>query len=358
MHQNTRNGVSPYQRIKNWHPDIKLPGTPVHSIDMHTGGEPLRVIWSGAPALTAQNILESRAEMQSRHDHFRTALMWEPRGHADMYGAMILPPERPDSAFGVLFLHNAGYSTMCGHATLALTKLACTLDWIDLAEPETTFFIDAPCGQVKCSAGIHEGQVVSCAFENVPSFAAALDAEVMLTDGTLVRYDLAYGGAFYAVVDSRQFGVSVDPKNAGYFIQKGLEIKQAVKAQSQLITHPFADELSFLYGTIFTEPSSLPEVHSRNVCMFANGEIDRSATGSGVSARAAILLARGDTNVGSAIRIQSIIGTEMTVEIVRTQPYGPHDAIIPKVSGNAWITGQHTFFIDPDDPLKNGFLLK
>ena len=348
-----------YDRIRHSFHNLKVDGHHmVHCVDMHTGGEPLRVILSGTPPIIAQTVLDHRRIMREEYDDFRTSLMWEPRGHADMYGAVIIPPERRDSAFGVLFLHNDGYSTMCGHATIALGKLAVEMGWIQAEEPVTRFRIDAPCGQLTCMVRVKKGTVEHAAFVNVPSFVSELDAETTLEDGSTVKYDLAYGGAFYAFVDAEQFGVPILPGNTHFFIEKGKEIKAAVSRTSDRIVYPGNSEMSFLYGTIFVGPSENEGVHSRNVCMFADGEIDRSPTGSGVSARAAIHHARAEFETGKKYRIESIIGSTMDVEVLdMTTVPGDRPAIIPKVSGKAWITGQHTFLIHPDDPWRDGFLL-
>lgn len=330
----------------------------IETIDMHTGGEPLRVILNGMPELKAESVLEARGIMQDMHDHLRTALMHEPRGHHDMYGLMLLPPERPDSAFGVLFMHNAGYSTMCGHATIAIARLAVEQGWVPATPPETHFNIDAPCGQIRCFVRSNGQQVLSVAFENVPSFVVAPDQSVELDSGEPVSYDLAYGGAFYAYVDAAQFGVEIMPENTRFFIDKGMEIKRAVASQSSLIVHPAEPELGFLYGTIFIEPSPTEGTHSRNICIFADGEVDRSPTGSGISGRAAINHMRGEMDINQPITIESVIGSTMTVEVVRQVRFGSREAVIPRVSGKAWVTGQHRFVIDPDDPFKDGFLLK
>ncbi|MFG0257654.1 MAG: proline racemase family protein [Phycisphaerales bacterium JB043] len=325
---------------------------------MHTGGEPLRVVLGGGPRLEAESVLGARREMMERHDGFRTRLMWEPRGHADMYGALLLPPERGDSDFGVLFLHNEGYSTMCGHATIALGKLAVLMGWVDTHDGRGEVRIDAPCGQltvdVVCDAN---GAPSRVGFLNVESYVVSLDNKLTLSDGRVVGYDLAFGGAYYAYVDSEQLGLRLVPESFAEIVRVGRAMKREV-VRTQTIEHPFEEDLGFLYGTIFIEPSDTSGVHSRNVCVFAEGEVDRSPTGSGVSGRAAIHHARGELSVGEAIRIESLIGSTMDVCIDHEKRFGPHDAVVPRVYGDAWITGFHDFVIDPDDPFADGFVLR
>ncbi len=326
-------------------------------VDMHTGGEPLRVVLNGAPPLGAGSILACRRMMMEQYDHFRKLLMWEPRGHADMYGCLLLPPERAGSDFGVLFMHNEGYSTMCGHATLAIAKLALLMEWVAPQQPLTTLKIDAPCGQLTAHCETKEGKPGPVCFDNVPAFVQALDQQVQLPGGPALHYDLAFGGAFYAYVDARQLGLSLSAENYQEIIRLGREIKAAV-AQTLPMAHPTEPELNFLYGTIFIEPSDKAGIHSRNVCVFADGEVDRSATGSGVSGRAAIHFARGELKPGQRMAIESITGSVMEVELRSAVKFGPYGAVIPRVYGDAWVSGFHEFVLDEEDIFPQGFLLR
>ena len=235
------------------------------TIEMHTGGEPLRVITSGYPAAGNRSVFEYRNLLKSEFDHFRTALMFEPRGHADMYGCVLMPPQKNDSDFGVLFMHNEGYSTMCGHATIALAKLAVEMGWIELIEPITEFKIDAPCGQLRCFAHIKDGEVVTTSFLNVPSFVVSEGSIIDLPGFGKIKYDVAYGGAFYAFVDADDLGISMTTDNYRNLIEIGMDIKRAVSQTNKEIKHPYEPDLSFLYGTIFTGKGHSADAHSRNV---------------------------------------------------------------------------------------------
>lgn len=329
----------------------------IKTVDMHTGGEPLRVVIEGLPKIEANSILEFRQKFLNEYDNFRKKLMFEPRGHADMYGLIPLPPEREDSDFGVLFIHNEGYSTMCGHATIAIAKLAVVLNWIDKKAPLTTMKIDAPCGQLEAFVEIENDEIKKVYFDNVPSFAVDLEQTVQLPNNEIIKYDLAYGGAFYAYVDAKQVNLELNDKNYKKLIEKGMEIKHAVMAQRK-IEHPFETDLSFLYGVIFIDESPNAHFHSRNVCIFADGEVDRSATGSGVSGRAAIHHARNELTIGENIEIESITGSTMTVQIQKEVMFGQYKAIIPRVSGDAWIHGFSEFYFDEKDIFPNGFFLR
>jgi trans-L-3-hydroxyproline dehydratase len=329
----------------------------INSIDAHSEGEPLRIITGGFPALEGDTILQKRQFAKDKYDHLRTSLMWEPRGHADMYGCIITTPVIQEADFGILFLHNEGYSTMCGHGIIAVTKVVLETGMFPVETPLTTIKIDTPAGLVTAFARIENGNVGSVYFHNVPSFVVELDAIIDVPDLGRLRYDLAFGGAFYAFVKAGDVGLECKPENFRALIEKGMAIKRAIM-KTRIIRHPFENDLNFLYGTIFIDSSQSKDADSRNVCIFAKGEVDRSPTGTGVSARMAIHHARGEIGIGEAMVIESIIGSKFTVSVKKVTRFGEYSAVIPEVEGKAYITGKHEFIIDPDDPLKNGFLLR
>lgn len=341
--------------IPEWHPPARW--TRITTIDCHTEGEPLRVITGGFPELKGDSILARRRYAQENLDHLRTALMWEPRGHADMYGAILTPPVSPQADFGVLFIHNEGYSTMCGHGIIGVVTVTLETGMMPAVEPETVVSIDSPAGLVTAHARVSDGRVKSVRFHNVPSFVVALDETAEVAELGVIRYDLAFGGAFYAYVDAREVGLSCTATDFRRLIDSGMAIKRAIAA-SRTIAHPFEDDLGFLYGTIFIGPPELKGSQSRNVCVFAEGEVDRSPTGTGVSARLAIHYSRGVIGIDQPIVIESIIGTRFTGRVVGTTRFGGYEAVIPEVEGSAHITGRHEFFIDPDDELRFGFILR
>ena len=343
------------ERIKN--SVVTNTAMKIKTIDMHTGGEPLRVIIDGYPKILGNTILEKRNYVKENLDHLRTFLMFEPRGHADMYGVLLVEPENEDSDFGVLFMHNEGYSTMCGHATIAITKLAVELGWVEITKPITHIKIDAPCGQLNSFAKINEkGEVTSVSFQCVPSFVVALNEEVKVEDIGDIKYDLAYGGAFYAYVNADDISLSLNKNNYDKIITYGKKIKQSIIKNKNNIKHPFEEDLSFLYGVIFITNSK--NHHSKNVCVFANGEVDRSPTGSGVSGRAAIHYAKNELLFEETITIESILETNFDVKVISQTVFGNLKAVIPEVTGTAFITGEHTFLIDSNDNLKYGFFLR
>ncbi|NPD84052.1 proline racemase [Lentimicrobium sp. L6] len=338
-----------YQPPKNW--------LNIKTIDLHTGGEPLRVLYDGIPELKGNSILEKRRYFKENWDHIRTGTMFEPRGHADMYGAFITEPITEHADFGTFFIHNEGYSTMCGHAIIALTKLVFDTELIEKEGNEPELIIDAPPGLIRSKAFRKNGKVEKVSFLNVPSFLLLRDKEVQVEGIGKVKFDVAYGGAFYAFVDADELGIGMLEENYNQLIDWGRKIKHAVMKNFD-IKHPFEEDLSFLYGTIFTGKAQKPVHHSRNICIFADGEVDRSSTGSGVSARAALHHAKGELEEGQKITIESILGTTMDVEIKELTSYGPYKAVVPEVSGTAHITGQHEFYFDPEDPLREGFIFR
>ena len=329
----------------------------ITSLDCHTGGEPLRIITGGLPELMGNSILERRRFMKEHYDHLRTALMWEPRGHADQYGAILISSTLPEADFGVIFMHNEGYSTMCGHAIIALTKVVLETGMFEKTEPVTTLKIETPAGLITSYANIINGKVIDVRFRNVPSFILLQDQSVFVEGLGNVKFDVAYGGAFYAFVKSEDAGVTMNADNYRELIKKGMAIKQAVMKDFE-IKHPFETDLSFLYGTIFYGDPFDKNSDSRNVCIFAEGEVDRSPTGTGVSARMALHYFKGEIEMNEEFVIESILSSKFTGKVIEETSYGSYKAVIPEVKGNAFISGKCEFYIDPEDEFKNGFILR
>src|SRR5262249_1781012 len=240
---------------------------------------------------------------------------------------------------------------------IGFTTVALETGMFPMTEPETTLKIDTPAGLVTARGRVSDGRVKSVYFHNVPSFVLELDAVVEAQGLGRVRYDLAFGGAVFAYVKVEDVGLTCSPEDYRRLIEAGMMIKRAVAA-GRAIPHPFEEDLSFLYGVIFIGPASDARRHSRNVCVFAEGEVDRSPTGTGVSGRLAIHHARTEIGAGEAIVIESVIGSQFKGSVVKTTTFGRYDAIIPEVEGTARITGRHEFLIDPGDELRSGFLLR
>ena len=329
----------------------------IRVMDAHTGGEPFRVIVDGFPELKGKTILERRRYAKEHYDHLRTALMWEPRGHADMYGCILTEPVTPDADFGILFIHNEGFSTMCGHGIIGVVTVVLETGILPMVSPVTKIKIDSPAGLITAFAHIENNHVKSVSFLNVPSFVAALDEVIDVPELGKVRYDLAFGGAFYAVVKAVDVGLTCGPRDYRLLIENGMAIKRAIM-KNRPIKHPFEEDLGFLYGTIFIGPPTQEGSHSQNVCIFADGEVDRSPTGTGVSARLAILHRRGEIKRDQSVVVESILGSKFIGKVVEEMSFGPHAAIIPEVAGQAHIIGRNELWINPNDPLTYGFILR
>lgn len=332
---------------QNWHRLV--------TIESHTGGEPFRVVIEGLPEIPGRTVLERRRYAIDNLDWLRQATMLEPRGHADMYGGWPGPPASEDGDLSILFTHNEGFSTMCGHGIIALSKVVIETGMVPATGPETALAIDTPAGRIDSVSSVTEGRVNSTRFRNVASFAPVLDGGVLVDGLGEVRYDLAFGGAFYVFVDATPLGVSLD--DAATLIDAGRRIKKAVVANQEIV-HPDDPDLAFLYGVIFTGPPEGRDAHSRNVCVFADGEIDRSPTGTGVSARLALLHARGESLSEGDFVVESIVGSRFTGRIAAVTTVGSHPAVIPEVEGSAHITGRNEIWIDPEDALGSGFFLR
>ncbi len=341
--------------MKTWTPPDQW--LRITSFDAHAAGEPLRIITEGFPSLPGKTILEKRRYAREHWDHLRKALMWEPRGHADMYGCILTEPVTEDGTLGVLFMHNEGFSTMCGHAIIALTCVLPEAEIIELSEDSPEIRFDTPAGRVTASAQRISGRVVNATFRNVPSFVYALDQTVTIPGLGPVRYDVAYGGAFYAFCRAEEMDLKLRPEEFGRLIDLGMRIKHAVQ-DALTIRHPVEPDLGFLYGTIFYGPPEDADHFSRNVCIFAEGEVDRSPTGTGVSARAALHYSRGEIGLRESFVVESILGTSFTGRVIDVCRFGPYPAVVPEISGRGFITGRSEFFLDPEDPLAHGFIFR
>jgi proline racemase len=329
----------------------------IKTIEAHAAGEPLRIIIDGLPSIPGRTILERRNYLKTNLDHLRTALVWEPRGHADMYGAILCEPTSAGSDVGVIFLHNEGYSTMCGHGVIALVTVLLETGMLEKDGDHPVVKLDTPAGLVTATAHRGSDRVREVSFQNVPSFVYLSDQQVEVPALGKVRFDIAYGGAFYAFVAAEELGVNLQADDFRQLIDLGVRIKKAVM-DSMPIRHPFEDDLSFLYGTIFVGKALSPQHHSRNVCIFADGEVDRSPTGTGLSARAAIHYFKNQLAIDEPFTVESIIGTCFTGKVLNTVKYGDYQAVLPEVTGSANIVGMSQWLLDPVDALRDGFILR
>lgn len=332
---------------------------PLSVIDMHTGGEPVRIVTGGYPAVPPGTILEKRAWVRDNLDHLRKILIFEPRGHYDMYGVLLVEPDLPGADLAVLFMHNEGYSTMCGHAVIALGRYAVDKGIVTAQEPVTTVNIECPCGMVVASVEVNGGKAGAVSFESVPAFLFARNAEIDLAGFGAVAFDIAYGGAFYALADCRQFGLEFGRDRARDFVDAATALTEKLKAELPL-SHPDAADLAFLYGTILDDGGDGSDgAATRNICVFADAEVDRSPTGSGVTARLAAMHAKGLIAEGEMRLFESIVGSQFTGQVARqTRLADGTPAIVARVGGQAFYSGKAEFTVEDDDPLGGGFLVR
>ena len=337
----------------------------IRTIDAHTAGEPLRLVVDGWPAPQGATMLAKRAWAATHLDHLRRSIMLEPRGHADMYGALLTEPVSPGAHAGVLFMHNAGWSTMCGHGVIAVTTIAVErgLMWDAGASGvggAIELVLDVPAGPVWATArsSTVDGRtrVDEVSFRNVPSFVLAAGVPMQI-GGRPFTVDVSFGGAFYAIVDAEAAGLSIDVAKLPELKRTGMAIAREVERLLKVV-HPNEPGLSGIYGTIFTAPAQTVGAHLRNVTVFADAEVDRSPCGSGTAAVMAVLdemgvLAAGEGD-GTFVH-ESLIGTCFRGLIAGRTRVGGFPAIVPEIAGSAWITGEHTFLVDADDPLRGGF---
>jgi proline racemase len=328
------------------------------TIDMHTAGEPVRIIVEGHPELVGATILEKRRDAQEHYDHIRRRLMLEPRGHPEMYGVIPTKPSHPGADLAVLFTHNSGYSTMCGHATIAIGRWAIEHGIVTpkgedaLAE----FTLECPCGPVRILAQ-REGKLVRrVEFDSVPAFASLLDGKVITKDFGTVTYDIAYGGAFYAILPASRLGLSMFDTTLRDLIAVATDFTAQLRREVA-ITHPSEPDLSFLYGTILTCDAAPDDPVSHNLCIFGEGQVDRSPTGSGVTARVALDHAKGLMKPGVRRAYKGLSGDPFSGEMVGEARAGSHKAVIVRVGGQAFYSGTATFTVEPDDPLRDGLAL-
>lgn len=328
----------------------------ITTIDSHTAGEPLRIITAGFPLIKGDTILEKRRYVLEHYDHLRKFLMLEPRGHSGMYGCLVTPPVTEDGDFGVLFMHNEGYSTMCGHGIIAITKVAIETGMVLPKEGEQIVKIDSPAGRVTAKALVEGGLVKNISFANVPSFVYAEKLMIPVDGIGEVSVDIAFGGAFYAFVEAADLGVKIIPDQMDELVRLGMKIKYKVMDTLD-VRHPLEPELCGIYGTIITDPVEVKgkQLISKNVTIFADGQIDRSPTGTGTSARIPLLLNRGIMDETMELINYSVIDTVFTGTIESATQIGSISGVIPVISGNAQIMGFNRLVLEPGDPLPEGF---
>ena len=333
-----------------------LAGIRIEAVDYHTAGEPFRIVVAGVADVLGATMLDKRRFAQEHLDEVRKLLVFEPRGHADMYGCFVTDPVDDDGDLGVLFFHNAGFSTACGHGTIALVTWALETGRLDANGTTPRVIVDAPSGRLETWSVYRDGDVASVRFRNVPSFVFARNIVVTI-GGRTITCDISYGGAFYASVDVSLLGLAVTAEHLSELIALGRAIKSAIEATTDIV-HPLEPELRDVYGVIFYETLGTDPLTQRNVTIFADGEVDRSPCGSGTSARLALLDDSGELPRGEELVHHSILDTVFTARVSGDIIAADLPAVITEVEGSAYRTGSHVFELEPSDPLGTGFILR
>lgn len=329
----------------------------INAVDSHTMGEPTRIVTGGIPAIPGKTMLDKKMYLEENLDHFRSGIMLEPRGHNDMFGAIITSPISEEADLGVIFMDGGGYLNMCGHGTIGTMTVALETGIIPMVEPITKVVLEAPAGLVRGDVAVKNGRVQDVSFENVPSFLYKQDVEIEVPEIGKVTLDIAFGGSFFAIVSAKKLGVEVKPANIQKLNKLGMKIRDIVNDTIK-IQHPELSDIDTVdLVEIYDEPTH-PEANYKNVVIFGQGQVDRSPCGTGTSAKMATLYAKGMLKEGETFVYESILGTLFKGRIVGKAKVGDIDAIIPEITGSAYITGFNQLVFDSADPLNDGFILR
>lgn len=326
------------------------------AIDTHTAGEPTRVVVAGVPFLSGATMAEKRRQLWEEHDFVRTTLMHEPRGHADMFGAILTAPAHPKADLGVVFMDTEGYLAMCGHGSLGVVAVALETGLVPRHEPQTEVLMDTPAGLIRAHARVENGRIRQIAIQNVPSFLYRADVELRLPFSDSLRVDIAFGGNFSALVPAEKLGLQVQLTHLPDLVRWGTAIREAANEQLAVV-HPTMPHIRAVDLVEIYEDWDGPEAGCRNVVIFGQGQVDRSPCGTGTSAKMAALYASGRLALLQPFISESIIGTRFVGRLLRQEQVADLMAVVPEIAGNAYVTGFQHFVVDADDPLKDGFLL-
>ena len=325
------------------------------AVDSHTEGMPTRVVTGGVGPIPGDSMLERKLYFEQHMDELRLMLMREPRGHGAMSGAILQPPVHGEADWGVLFIEVSGCLPMCGHGTMGVATVLVETGMVEVSEPQTVVRLDTPAGFVEARVAVEGGRARWVALRNVPSFLLARDRHIEL-DGRVLSYDMAFGGNFYAILPAESAGLEVDPARASELVERGLEIMAAVNSADRP-EHPADPRISGCKHVIFTGPGEDGPHSQRSATSIHPGWLDRSPCGTGTSAKLAALHARGELVVGQRFINRSVIGTRFSGRIVAETEVGGLPAVVPEITGRAWITGMGQYVLDPDDPFPEGFAL-
>lgn len=329
----------------------------INVVDSHTMGEPTRIVVGGIPKLPGKTMAEKKQYLIDNLDHIRTGIMLEPRGHNDMFGSIITQPCDETADFGIIFMDGGGYLNMCGHGSIGAITVAIETGMVQAVEPVTHVKMDTPAGIVTAEAKVKDGKVLEVSFVNVPAFLYKKDLEVELPEIGTVKFDISFGGSFFALIHANQFGLTVEPKNASKLTEIALELRDVINEKIEM-QHPTLGHITTCDLVEIYDNPSHPEATYKNVVIFGQGQVDRSPCGTGTSAKLATLYSKGELKENELFVYESILGTMFKGRVVGTDKVGEFEAVIPEVTGAAYITGMNNLMFDPMDPLKDGFILK
>ncbi|HBG0307011.1 TPA: proline racemase [Clostridioides difficile] len=329
----------------------------IQAIDSHTAGEATRIVVGGIPNIKGNSMPEKKEYLEENLDYLRTAIMLEPRGHNDMFGSVMTQPCCPDADFGIIFMDGGGYLNMCGHGTIGAMTAAIETGVVPAVEPVTHVVMEAPAGIIRGDVTVVDGKAKEVSFLNVPAFLYKEGVEVDLPGVGTVKFDISFGGSFFAIIHASQLGLKIEPQNAGKLTELAMKLRDIINEKIE-IKHPTLAHIKTVdLVEIYDEPTH-PEATYKNVVIFGQGQVDRSPCGTGTSAKLATLHAKGELKVGEKFVYESILGTLFKGEIVEETKVADFNAVVPKITGSAYITGFNHFVIDEEDPLKHGFILK
>ena len=329
-------------------------------IDTHTAGEAARLVTAGIPKIPGKDMVEKKQYFIDHLDDVRKSVMFEPRGHQDMFGAFLLPPTKEEADFGLVFMDTGGYLNMCGHNTIAAVTAAVETGMVDVEEgtTEKEVVVETPAGLIYATAKFKDNgaKVKEVSFKNVASFLYERDVELDVEGIGHIKFDISFGGSFFCIISADQLGLEVKPENASKLKEAGLKIREAVNANIE-IQHPTLEHIKTVDLVEIYDKPSHPEATYKNVVVFGDGNIDRSPCGTGTSAKLATLYAKGELKPGEPFVYESILGTLFKGRIVEERKLAGYDAIIPEITGSGYILGFSNYVYDPDDELTYGFLL-
>jgi proline racemase len=328
----------------------------IHAVDTHTMGEPTRIIIGGIPKIPGHSMADKKAFLETQMDHIRTSTMHEPRGHSDMFGSIITSPCHDEADFGIIFMDSGGYLNMCGHGSIGAATMAVETGMVTAIEPITEILMDAPAGLVKARALVVGGKVKEVSIVNVPSFLYKKDVSLHIPELGDIHFDIAFGGSFFAIIHASQLKIKVDPSQIDAIKAIGIRLRRLINENIPVV-HPTLSHINRVDLIEIFEESNHPDAPYKNVVIFGNGQIDRSPCGTGTSAKMATLFAKGLLAMDQTFVYESILGTVFKGRVIGVTQVGDYPAIIPEITGSAYITGFNHFVINPDDPVKYGFSL-